>query len=151
MTGIAIPPIEINSILDMIVTNFKAQYGRVIDPATLSYSFIEARTDTVLGFEVATTLPGRYLRIRLYVTGFNNLSSAFNFTLESIENATDPLADQVYVALTSLSSSVFKGMKKSVVSTPVIVNNSLAFELEDGSGYFDLEDGSGQYEIETAP
>lgn len=141
MTARNIPLSEVQALTRIVLQTYAGQYQRVIDPSTVTPSFIQPRTSTLIGFQLSTILDGRTLKLRIYASNFTLAPGINPFRLEDRQNQENGLGIQVFVSISDLPVAQFPILSKTV--NPNIDNSvsPFAIELEDGSGFIQAETG----------
>lgn len=141
MANNVVPMKEVQLLINLILQNYWQQYNRKIEMNTVSYEFITPRTDTRFGFELNTTIDGKFFKIRLYCTAFVIGAGINPFRQEEVINQPLGYGDEVFVAITDLPLGQFPFLSK--IDNPVLGDGADLFgiELEDLSGYIQLETG----------
>lgn len=108
--SLIIPREEIQKLISLILESFYYQLQIKITNDNLYFNFIHPRAETVIGVQINTLLPNRYLKLRVYIESFDIVGSFDQYRIEQIINKDNGLDDYTYVSLARLPSAIFPAL-----------------------------------------
>lgn len=105
--SILVPREEIAKLKSLILETFNNQQGTKIANSNIYFEFIEPRLGAFCGAEIRTLLPDKFLKIRVYVTGYGVYGKFGEYKIEMIINTDQGLDDYTYVNLAELPQAFF--------------------------------------------